>query len=285
MSAEAATDVGRLPDFVIAGVMKSGTTSLRNALGRHPEVYCAPGEPHFFCGHVEERALDWYTRQFRDAGQARVLGEKTADYLAQPRAVERMAQLLPDARVIVILRNPVDRAYSHYWHQRMVKKEHLSFAEAVNAEPGRLRDGQAHLGYVEDGRFAPQLERLASFYPRDSIHVMLLEEFRGDPATEYERVCRFLGVDETFRPSATLRRRTNPYRRMRLPRVYERLKRSDLYRHLPRVAKKNLEKALVQSADYPPMEEGLRARLTQLYAPDNAALAEWLGRRLPAWEK
>ncbi len=99
----------RLPDFLIIGAMRSGTTSLYRYLGAHPEVFMTPKELQFFTEHFS-RGLDWYRRQFVTAGHRSVLGEATADYLARESAMQRIAHTLPTVKMIASLRNPVDRS-------------------------------------------------------------------------------------------------------------------------------------------------------------------------------
>jgi sulfotransferase family protein len=265
---------GRLPNFLIIGAMKSGTTSLQNALRYHPQAFCAV-EPHFFCDHFHE-GTSWYRKQFVGATDELAVGEKCADYLYLPKAIERMAATLPTARLIVALRDPVDRAYSHYWHERRERREHLSFAEALDAEPERLSLGDWGLGYTDMGRYVVQLARLASLYPRELIHVMLFEEFRSDPGRAFGSVCRFLGIDDTVRP-IVLEKRHNPYRVERYHKPLVFLKRHRVFERLPRAISKRLRRALVRPAEYPPMEQEVRSRLEWQFAESNAALADWLG--------
>jgi hypothetical protein len=107
---------GRLPNFLIVGAMKSGTTSLARYLGAHPQAYVAPEkEINFFeRGYVWNRGVDWYASRFEGAGDALAVGEASPSYMYWPTAIERMASVVPDARLIALLRDPVERAYSHY---------------------------------------------------------------------------------------------------------------------------------------------------------------------------
>ena len=127
-----------LPTYLIAGTVRSGTTSLHRALRRHPEVF-APGEKelHFFDRQFD-RGVGWYESLFADAPGTGPVGEATPNYVYDDHAVERMAGVVPDARVVVLLRDPVERAYSQYWMQRSAHHETLDFADAVAAEPDRL---------------------------------------------------------------------------------------------------------------------------------------------------
>jgi sulfotransferase family protein len=272
------SSTGILPNFVIAGAMKSGTSSLRMALDEHPQVFCT-GEQHFFCEHFE-RGIDWYKEQFSLAGEASLVGEKCPDYLYSADAVERIARSLPDARIIVMLRDPVGRAYSHYWHERRRGRETLSFADALKEEAAGRRTGSG-MEYVDMGRYVTQLEHLASLFPREAIDVVLFERFKGNPGESFAGVCRFLGVDDSVRPAA-LGMAHNAYRIQRLPRLFHALKRRQIFKRVPATAV--LQKVLVRPGEYPPLEADHRARLTELFADPNAALGAWLGLARSPWD-
>jgi hypothetical protein len=134
--------VGGLPDFVIIGAHKCGTTSLYHSLTRHPHVEgAATKELEFFNRHFD-KGIEWYRRCFprprwKD-GRRSITGEATPYYLFHPHAAKRMAEVVPRARMIVLLRNPVDRAYSHYHHRTRLGRETRSFEEAIEAETTRL---------------------------------------------------------------------------------------------------------------------------------------------------
>jgi Sulfotransferase domain len=205
-----------LPDFLIIGTQKGGTSSLLNYLAQHPAV-ARPmtKEVHYFVNHYD-RGLDWYRSHFatrlwlRVAGKAagaRVqVGEATPCYLAHPRAAGRAAAVLPGAKLIAMLRNPVDRAYSHYKHRLRWKTESLpSLAEAIDAEEARLaamRDDPsvdearyeqaAYASYLNRGKYVDQLLSWERHYPRGQMLVVRSEDFFDDPRTVFLRVLEFL---------------------------------------------------------------------------------------------
>jgi hypothetical protein len=176
---------GSLPNFVIIGAQKSGTTSLYAYLRAHPDVFLAPGkEIHYFDSHLDE-GLDWYKAKFAGATTERTIGEATPNYMYFGEGLNRMAEVIPEARLVAILRNPVDRAYSHYWHERVRGREKLEFADAIAAEPARLATGdpqaiQCH-SYVDRGRYLPQLQRVCELYPREAILVILFDDLCAAP--------------------------------------------------------------------------------------------------------
>jgi hypothetical protein len=271
----------RLPDYAIIGAMKSGTSSLRAALATHPESFCAR-ETHFFCENFE-RGIDWYLERFADAGDVRRLGEKTADYLYNAGALSRMKETIPGAQLIVMLRDPVDRAYSNYWHERRLGRETLSFADAVAAEPERLANGERHFGYLDMGRYLPQLERLTTLYPRGAIQVTIFEDFSESPASSFASVCRFLGIDDTMVPEA-LNVRHNQYVSAKRPWLVPLLRKQWFRDRLPAPIRRRIWGQMWKPAEYEPLDPALRRELAAGFTADNASLARWLGVDRMRWD-
>lgn len=219
-----------LPDFVIIGAQKSGTSSLYRYLARHPQVReSTVKEVHYFDGGVEEGtdtyALGerWYRAHFPLASEMApgiMAYEASPLYLLHPLAAERMARLLPRVKLVAVLRNPTDRALSHYFHN--VRKnaarrcqEDLAPGPAMAAEEDRLAAVLARGDYGDEafraytykarGRYLEQLERYWSHFPRESLLVLRAEDLFEDPAGFMGGLCDFLGLDRPagggdFRP-------------------------------------------------------------------------------------
>src|SRR4051794_34667074 len=142
-----------LPNFVIVGAPKCGTSSLARWLMQHPEVYLVPEkELHFFTGFWDQ-GIGWYENCFSPNGQ-RAIGEASPSYLADHTAHERMASVIPDAKLIAMVRNPIDRAYSHYWHWRDRKGVKGSFEEVIAPELAGDPQGL----YLRPGRYMEHLQ-------------------------------------------------------------------------------------------------------------------------------
>ena len=214
-----------LPDFLIIGTQRGGTTSLYNYLAGHPCVGRALTKElrYFDVGyHLGPR---WYRSRFPTAANLAVrrwrhgggmTGEASPDYLFYPHASARLASLLPGARQVVLLRDPVERAWSHWWHQVRRGHEDLSFDDAVAAEDSRLTAGlldvtgagvgsltyhDHHHSYVTRGIYAPQLERWWRFVPREQTLVLRSEDLFEQPAAVFARVQAFIGLPPWERPS------------------------------------------------------------------------------------
>jgi hypothetical protein len=257
-----------LPSFIIIGAQRAGTTSLFDYLGRHPDVASPTAvaediawskEVHFFDDRFS-RGLDWYRSLFplavrrryaRARGRDLVAAEATPYYLFHPFVPERIASTLPAVRLIALLRDPIERAYSHYQLAHRKGREQLSFEEALAAEPERIAEDEPHLGdptyrsrhhrhhsYLARGLYAEQLERWFAHFPRGQLLVIGAEDFLADPAATYDEVLSFVGL--------------RPWQ-------------------LQQFRQRN-------RASYAPIDAATRAQLEDRFAEPNARLVELLGR-------
>lgn len=256
-----------MPDFLIIGTQRGGTTSLYHYLTQHPYVATASvKEVHFYDKNFR-KGMWWYRahfptsleRQFTKSmrQQPFVTGEASPYYLIHPLAPKRVAQTLPHIKLIALLRNPVDRAYSHYLLQRWSDTESLSFADAIAREQDRIAEesariaqdpaynshGHQHYSYLARGLYAEQLQRWLEFFPRDQFLILKSEDLYEDPLAVLKETLAFLDVPST----GTLRK--DDYTQMN---------------HMPRVDGG--------------LDPELRKHLSAYFAPHNARLYELLGR-------
>ncbi len=306
----------KMPNFLIIGAAKSGTTSLYAYLKQHPDVYMSPiKEPKFFAvdegGIVESvgkrgryvsksyvNTLADYQALFKDARTEKARGEASPPYLYEPEAVRRIKRHLPDAPLIAILRHPVDRAYSAFLHQTREGLEvYDGFAEALRAEPGRIEEGWASLyHYRTMGLYAEQLERYYDAFDRDQIHVYLYDDLQRDAAGVTQDIFRVLGIDDTFLPDTLTRHNISGVPKNKLlHRVHHFLKgstRSGLKelgkRVLPRSMRGNVKRQLVRTLreknlEKPPLLPEVRESLLESYREDITKLQTLIGRDLSHW--
>lgn len=271
---------GRLPTFLIIGAMRSGTTSLTRYLRAHPEVCMATHkEVHFFDENFH-RGIDWYRSCFRCHHDGHETFEATQNYMYDRAALHRISEVVPAIRLIAILRNPVDRAYSHYWLNRARKREPLEFGEALKAEADRLAGGSLHdrftYSYIDRGRYARQLQEVDSLYTKDHMHVLLFEDLRDSPEEAFRGVCQFLDIDDAVIPP-NLGTTVNPYVTFRSLAVRRWIPR------LPRLLGRAVAKVNTRSASYPSMDPALRADLIERLDEERVALETWLDRDLSVW--
>jgi hypothetical protein len=197
----------RLPDFVIGGAPRSGTTWLAGALDRHPRIWLAKPvrpEPKFFLvDELYERGLEWYSRTwFSGVPVGVVAGEKSTNYLESPDAAARMSRDLPHVRLVFVLREPVARAVSNFHWSTMNGMETADFASAVALETQRERllpENQRYArpnAYVSRGEYAHLLRPWLERFPREQLLVLRFEDLVEDPAITIARVHAHLGVSE-----------------------------------------------------------------------------------------
>jgi hypothetical protein len=203
-----------LPDFLIIGAQKAGTTSLFDYLDATPSVRPAlTKEVHYFDRHGH-RSPNWYRANFPLASSARtwVTGEATPYYLLHPGIPGRVVDLLPDVRLLVMLRHPVDRAYSHFHHSRAFRMEPVKdFQEALDLEADRTDEGWARLeggacrddrvewfSYARRSLYMPQLRRWLKYFPDEAVAVFTMEEMAAQPRKVISRALAHIGVDESF---------------------------------------------------------------------------------------
>lgn len=268
--------MGRFPTYIIAGAMRCGTTALNSYLRAHPQIAVSSSkEVHFFDSRWD-RGVEWYREQFPGSERALAVGEATPNYMFRPLALDRLRDTLPDVKLVVMLRNPADRAYSHYWHDRTRGKVADEFGVVVKRELAGEDVGPA--AYVDRGRYRWQIEEILRRFPHDALHAQAFEDMKADPVRVYSEICDFVGVDASFRPQE-LGAPVNAYAEFRS------LKVRDWARRLPkRVQNLVAQVNRVETAAYPPMDAGVRAELNAEFAAANAGLEELLGRRLPRWD-
>lgn len=272
---------GRLPDFIIVGAARCGTTSITRYLRAHPEIFMAQEkELHFFENADRfDLGVDWYKGRFAAADDKQIAGEATPAYMAEPLAVERMAHVVPDARLIAILRNPAERAYSMYWLSKAWGAEGRTAEDALRQamrEPDGTERSRSYMGnYVE------QLKHLCRFYPRSSLLTLLFDDFSSAPVPVVRRVCEFIGADPEQVPQSIGRFR-NEARRVLSPKLHhigERIR----TRHVGIGERLLLLNS--RAVKYPPLSGELRVELITYFKPYNDALSDWLGWDLSGWNR
>jgi hypothetical protein len=265
--------MNRLPTYIIAGAMRSGTTALNSYLREHPDVaVSSTKEVHFFDSFYD-RGVEWYREQFPHSESARAVGEATPNYMFSTTALDRIKETLPDVKLVVMLRNPIDRAYSHYWHDKARGKTEGDFGENVKRE----MDGDQGLNYIARGRYRAQIEHILERFPPTALHVEVFEDMVDRPDDLYASVCRFIGVDHSFRPESLGAPVNNfvEFRSLALRHASQKL--PGRFRDV--IGRLNTKR----KESYPPMPARLRNRLADEFATANRGLEELIGRSL-SWD-
>jgi hypothetical protein len=272
--------------------MKAGTTSLAAWLRAHGEVFVpADKELHFF-DRFWDRGVDWYRAQLAEAPPRSRVGEATPEYMVHEAYLARISAVVPEVRLIALLRNPIDRAWSQYRHM-VARGERAwlpyrnfdgregprSFAELIDLElaldPSDWRTSGMCLAR---GRYIEQFNNMAAHFDREQIHVALFDELVDEPEESFATICRFLSVDPDVRPAA-LGEEFDPLRMMG-----SRARADDVRGLLNRPPGKRgtIGEVRVEKGQ-PPVE--LRRSLVEYFRPYNDELAVWLGVDLSSWNR
>jgi Sulfotransferase family len=286
------------PNFFIVGAAKAGTTSLYAGLRQHPNVFMSyPKEPHHFTQVNPPHQLRWhfegytdphrYLRLFEGSDGFKAIGEASTSYLWHPQVARRIRKQVPDARIIISLRDPVERAYSHYLMHVREGIQNLSFYDALAEDMKRTDEAWAisHF-YVGKGCYAKQVRRYFEVFGRDRVKIVLFDDLKRDPAVRMREVVQFLGLDPAPVARIDAARVRNPYRASR-GRWAEILAGYRLSRMLgetvvPRALGSFIyERFLLKRADKPPMEPRARDLLLEIYEPEIDELERMVGRKMP----
>jgi hypothetical protein len=303
LSTPEAVRSGRLPDFFIAGAPKCGTTSMYAYLRQHPQIFLPfLKEPLFFGADLTHRYGRMqpaeYLALFRPARADQVVGEASAWYLYSETAAREIHDAVPDAKIIVMVRDPIEVMHAQHSQLRFNRQEDIAdFGEALAAEPRRLegRDlpsgtfRRENLFYRRMVRFAEQLERYFDVFGRDRVHVVVYDDLKADTAAEYRRVLAFLEVDPSVEVTLEPRNRSKRIRSSLIQRlVWD----PPLVRKLAPVLRRfpiahRVRDAVLRvnsvSSSRETLDPGLRADLVHELKPEIARLERLLDRDLASW--
>jgi len=299
---------GRWPDFLLIGAPKAGTTALFKALSRHPQIYACPekepgyfafsgAKPHFSCSVGRDNPNKWvylekdYLDLFSDCPRQLMAGEASTAYLHHPAAPLNASNRVPLARLVVVLRHPVERAYSQWLHLRQEgHEEERDFEAACKLEQTRKARGWHNMWlYLERGYYAEHLERWLQYYAPEQILILFYEDWLERPLELLNQVCRHLGVNNFDAPRVT--RENVSSRQPRWKWLHHRMVEHNALRIWSRkrlplwlrdaittsITRLNLQPGPVISA-------ALRQRLTVQFLEDIGKLEKLTGRDLSHWK-
>jgi hypothetical protein len=260
-----------LPDFLIIGGQRCGSSSLYYYLTAHPGIISASTKETHFFDECFSKGLSWYRAQFPSSLQKMYVtnvlkrdfmtGEGTPYYILYPHAPKRIFEIVPQVKLIALLRNPVERAFSQYWIEFKGGFETLSFEEAIKTEHGRIAGelekmqqdenyyshSFRHFSYLTRGIYVDQLQNWLRYYPREQLLILKSEDLYSHPAETLKKTLDFLGVKQ--------------------------VKLRDEYKNYRRPSKKGYRNKIIT----PKMDPKMREYLVEYFKPHNARLYELLG--------
>jgi hypothetical protein len=295
-----------MPNFLIIGTAKSGTTSLDRYLNQHPEIYMSSQqEPRFFIYDGEEldpqhpvhtrtiTDLEAYQALFNGVSGEKAIGEASPAYLVEPRAPERIQHYIPDAKMIAILRHPAERAYSHFLH--LIKNNYETchdFGLALQ-KIDKLRIGTwiVRRDYLLFGFYYSNIKRYIEKFSRRQIKIFLFDDLKSDPKTLLQNIFRFLEVDDTFTPDISVHHAVSGIPKSRA--LHNFLTGSNSVKSLFKpffrpVISKGLQKRFeywltIRNLQKPPLSQEVRRYLIDIYRKDIINLQELIQRDLSNW--
>lgn len=290
------------PNLFLVGAAKCGTTSMWDWLGQHPDIYMAENkEPHFFATDIRTdppMSEQEYLALFEDADDETYRGEAFAWNLYSPRATHAIRDFSTDAKILIMLRDPVERMHSNHRQLCVGGSEPIrSFEEAVEAEIDRRQGHRLPkylnlpfaVQYRDGSRYAEHVERYFEVHGREDVHVVLLENLKEDPQATYTEVLRFLDVDASFEPQERRRKGSRNVHSWTLLRARVWLSRSKVAQAvIPEVIRIPLVQRIQRFNSFPEkrpsINRRLERRLRQELLPDIEALEDLLGEDLSSWK-
>ena len=294
----------KIPNFLIIGAAKAGTTSLYDYLNQHPQIYMSPiKEPRFFA--LEGEKLDFrgpaqginqtsvttweqYCQLFQEATTEKAIGEASTIYLSNPKAPNRIKHYLPKVKLIAILRDPAERAFSSYVHLVRDGYENLSFTEALEAEPTRIKENWQPLWYYKErGFYYEQLQKYLTIFKPEQIKICLYEELAADSTAVIRELTRFLEVDDTFTPDLTRKNVSGIPKNKFLQNLFTKKNpiKSLVKPLLPKSLRENILENVTKSnlGAKPTLSPEMRQKLISIYREDILKLQDLIQKDLSRW--
>lgn len=295
-----------LPNFLIIGAAKAGTSSLHYYLSQHPQIFMPDlKEPKFFALAGEElnfqnpdqainydsiTRLDEYKNLFKDVNGEIAVGEASPIYLYSEKAAHRIRRHIPDAKLIVILRNPIERAFSCYTHLRREGYETLSFEAALEMEEQRIKNNWAHLWhYKQAGFYSKQLKPYLNLFERNQIKILLFDDLCKDSTALLREIYDFLGAETDFIPDLEKRNVSGMPKSLLLQKLLFRgnFVRDAFLSIFPRSLYRDVAKRIKQwnRGAKPALNPNTRNHLKSVYRDDILELQELIQKDLSMWLK
>lgn len=298
----------KLPNLFVAGAAKAGTTSVYRYLSEHPEVYMGTVKEPYYFSFVDEKPkfqgpfdapvnqeiitdFQEYKQIFSGATNQKVIGESSNSYLYFKHSAENIRNTIPDCKIIILLRNPIDRAFSHYLQCRMLGQESLSFEEALDKEKEREKlNWRWHFQFTGQGMYYEQVKKYYQLFDAEDIFIGLFDDLKKDSITFMNKIFNFLGIEEiaeeidfTVHNRSGLPKNDLVHKFLRSPGILKSLTRPFTSSKLRGKIYHFMHNMNYRFEEKPQMNPETRERLTALFKDDILRLQELIGRDLNAW--
>ncbi|MFB6355203.1 MAG: sulfotransferase [bacterium] len=295
--------------FFLLGAAKAGTTTLHHLLKQHPSICMSrPKEPQFFERDEEwDRGKEFYFKNYFphcDSESIDWYGDARQRNLYLPWVPNRIHQAFPETKLLVIVRDPVQRAFSHYWHNRRHGREELEPLEAMKRDEQRIQSGKTmdsteekkryqesirenrglYRTYLDSGYYAQQLKRYEHFFDRDQIKVLIFERFVRSPVESTRSVFQYLDVKPDVTLETAQKNKGYVPRIQLVQRFIHNLGATVLSRLVPDVLKRRIKSMVSENRDYEELHPDTARWLYKHFESHNEKLYDWLGSSVEAWE-
>ena len=287
------------PTFFIVGAPKAGTTSLYRYLEEHPDVFMSHIKETNFFSFEEIKAqglyyheehistLEEYNRLFAKVSNEKAIGEASVSYLFYDTVPKKIYEFNPEAKIIMVLRNPVDRGYSHYLMDKRMGLVKKPYEGIVNSDRNTQKDRLYYQQYVELGQYYEQVKRYLHIFAPEQVKIIFFEELRNNPSQLITDIYNFLNVDITFRPDVD--RKHNTFKKPKnnvIKALYQNSRvRKAAGRLTPGIVKNKLQEKLFNREDKLVLTNSLRMSLQEIYQDDIIQLEKLLDVNLSHWFK
>jgi hypothetical protein len=287
-----------LPNFMIVGAPKAGTTSLYHYLSQHPEVFMSsPKEVNFFSYEelVQQNLyyddfkvdnVDKYKKLFTHTKGEKAVGEASVSYLFYPKTPQKIKETIPDVKIIILLREPTSRAYSHYLMDYKLGLVDVAFEDIVYELEENTKSNLFYQQYISLGLYYEQVKRYIDIFGKDKIRIYFQDDFKNDPSSIIADICDFLGVDSNYRPKIS-----KEYNVFSMPKskivdkVYKSSFRPLISSVLPQRIKEKIIDILFVKKQRPKMSNETRKYLQGIYRDDIINLERLIEVDLSSWKK
>ena len=258
-----------LPNFLIVGPPKSGTTSLQLYLSRHPDIF-VKGETHFF-DRKYNKGLEWYEELFKERENEKAVGEKTPAYFYEKDIPSKIKKDLPDVKLLFIFRDPIKRAHSHYWHNvRHASEKSKTFEEAIEKKDSE---------YLEISKYITYLKKWNKYFPKSKLFFMTVENLNQDVLRD---ALGFLDVDTNFKFGELKKYNVGgAVRSTRLAKISQ----NNLVKKIPYLSEFIKRGLNMKRGKTPEINEGTKKKLKKYFKKYNKGLSEFTGLDLNCWDE
>jgi len=292
-----------LPNFIVIGAEKSGTTSLHYYLQQHPDIYMSEiKETRYFCpefytqhsngarlgNRTQPMSFEAYQELFAEVKNESAIGEASPQYIYFERSAERIKNKIPDAKIVAILRNPIERAFSAYCYQLRGGYETLSFEEALSTEKQRQQACWRPVWFYKDlGLYYTQLRQYFEIFDRSQVRICLYDDLKRDSVAFMSDLYSFLDVDPSFEPETSLKNVSGIPRHRLLHNVTNRDSSlsTALKRVVPEALKGNISRWIntYNLKQKPELSNDIKQRLQSFYREDILQLQDLIQKDLTTW--